>query len=304
MSSLLFSRLMRKVNDRFVFLVLENFVMKTAIIIPARYASTRLPGKPLLMIRGQTLLERVVRLSQAAAHGLKNVSVIVATDDDRITRHCKEIDVTVLMTPPDSPSGTDRVAKALQQMNDKPDFILNMQGDAPLTPPDFLRAMIEAFIASPCDAVTPVTQLTWEQLDSFRQSKLTTPFSGTTAVFNEKTGNALWFSKNIIPAIRKEEELRNKSDKSPIFRHIGLYGYSREMLEKYINLPESKFEKLEGLEQLRLLENGYTIRCVPVDFRCRANMSGVDSPEDIGRAEELIAKHGELLPQTQFGYEH
>lgn len=272
--------------------------MKTVIVIPARYASTRLPGKPLAKISGQTMLERVVRISQAASEGL-DVSVVVATDDDRITQHCKEIGVAALMTPSESPSGTDRVAAAVRQMHDKPDFILNMQGDAPLTPPDFLRSMIQAFIASPCDAVTPVTQLTWAQLDQLQKNKQTTPFSGTTAVFDEKTGNAFWFSKNIIPAIRKAEDLRNISDKSPIFRHIGLYGYSLNMLEKYINLPESKFETLEGLEQLRLLENGYTIRCVPVDFKGRANMSGVDSPEDIVRAEKLIVQHGELLQNTK-----
>lgn len=268
---------------------------KTAIIIPARYASTRLPGKPLAMIRDQTMLQRVVRLSLAAAEGLQDVSVVVATDDDRITQHCDEIGIPSVMTPLESPTGTDRVAAAVRQMKHKPDFILNMQGDAPLTPPDFLRAMIEAFMASPCDCVTPVTQLTWEQLDKLRQNKLATPFSGTTAVFDEATGNAFWFSKNIIPAMRKENELRKKSDKSPIFRHIGLYGYSLAMLENYINLPESKFEQLEGLEQLRLLENGYKVRCVPVDFKGRANMSGVDSPEDIARAEALIAQHGELL---------
>ncbi|MDR3477783.1 MAG: 3-deoxy-manno-octulosonate cytidylyltransferase [Gammaproteobacteria bacterium] len=269
--------------------------MKTAIIIPARFASTRLPGKPLAMISGQTLLQRVVRLAQAAATGLSNVSVIVATDNDQITQHCHDIGVASVMTPPESPSGTDRVAEAVRQMADKPDFILNMQGDAPLTPPDFLRAMIDAFAAAPCDAVTPVTQLTWEQLDKLRADKLMTPFSGTTAVFDEKTGNAFWFSKTILPAMRKEKDLRAKGDKSPVFRHIGLYGYSLSMLEKYINLPESRFEKLEGLEQLRLLENGYTIRCVPVDFKGRANMSGVDSPEDIIRAEALIAQFGELL---------
>jgi 3-deoxy-manno-octulosonate cytidylyltransferase (CMP-KDO synthetase) len=269
--------------------------MKTAIVIPARHASTRLPGKPLAMIAGQTMLQRVVRLSQAAAEGLANVSVIVATDDERITQHCHELGIASVMTPPESPSGTDRVAEAVHQMTDKPDFILNMQGDAPLTPPDFLRAMIDAFAASPCDAVTPVTQLTWEQLDKLRQNKLTTPFSGTTAAFDETTGNAFWFSKVIIPAMRQEDDLRKKSNKSPVFRHIGLYGYSLAMLEKYINLPESKFEKLEGLEQLRIIENGYTMRCVPVDFKGRANMSGIDSPEDIARAEELIAKHGELL---------
>lgn len=269
--------------------------MHTAIVIPARYASTRLPGKPLAMISGQTMLQRVVRLSLAAAEGLNNVSVVVATDDERIMQHCQALGVASVMTPEDAPSGTDRVAEAVRQMTSKPDFILNMQGDAPLTPPDFLRAMIDAFAASPCDSVTPVTQLSWKQLDDLRQSKLTTPFSGTTAVFDEQTGNAFWFSKNIIPAMRKEEELRQRSDKSPVFRHIGLYGYSRSLLEQYIRLPESKFEQLEGLEQLRLLENGYTIRCVPVDYKGRASMSGVDSPEDVARAEALIAKHGELV---------
>ena len=269
--------------------------MKTAIVIPARFASTRLPGKPLAMISGQTMLQRVVALSRVAAMGLKHVSVVVATDDERIARHCDEIGVVSVMTPVESLTGTDRVADVVRQMKDKPDFILNMQGDAPLTPPDFLRAMIESFAALPCDAVTPVTQLTWEQLDTLRQNKLTTPFSGTTAVFDEKTGHAFWFSKAIIPALRKEDDLRKKNNKSPVFRHIGLYGYSVDMLEKYIPLPESTCEQLEGLEQLRLLENGYTIRCVPVDFKGRANMSGIDSPEDILRAETLIAQHGELL---------
>ncbi|OGT41347.1 MAG: 3-deoxy-manno-octulosonate cytidylyltransferase [Gammaproteobacteria bacterium RIFCSPHIGHO2_12_FULL_40_19] len=273
--------------------------MKTLIVIPARYDSTRLPGKPLALIAGQTLLQRVVRLSQAAALGLKNVSVIVATDDKRISQHCADIGVEAVMTPPECPSGTDRVATAVRQLKDKPDFILNMQGDAPLTPPDFLQAMITSFAEIPCDAVTPVTQLSWKALDKLRQNKLTTPFSGTTAVFDEETGNAFWFSKNIIPAIRKEHELRKKSDKSPVFRHIGLYGYSLETLEKYVTFPEGQFEILEGLEQLRLLENGYQMRCVPVDFKGRANMSGVDSPEDIARAEALILKQGELLPPTK-----
>jgi 3-deoxy-manno-octulosonate cytidylyltransferase (CMP-KDO synthetase) len=272
--------------------------MHTAIIIPARYASTRLPGKPLMMIRGQTMLQRVVNLSRAAASGLDNVSVIVATDDERISAHCQEIGVDSVMTSAQALTGTDRVAEAVHQLASPPDFILNMQGDTPLTPPDFLRAMIDSFAAVPCDVVTPVTQLSWQQLDALRRNKLSTPFSGTTAVFNQQTGQAFWFSKNIIPALRKEEELRQKSDQSPIFRHIGLYGYSRAMLQQFLTLPESTFEQLEGLEQLRILEHGYTIRCVPVDYHGRASMSGVDSPEDIERAEALIAHHGELLSQS------
>ncbi len=267
--------------------------MKTAIIIPARYASTRLPGKPLAMIAGQTMLQRVVRLSLAATHELKETSVVVATDDERILEHCHEMNIHAIMTPTDSPSGTDRVAHAMRQMDEKPDFILNMQGDAPLTPPHFLRTMIKAFENSPCDCITPVAQLTWHALDKLREEKQTTPFSGTSVVFNEQTGNAFWFSKNIIPAIREEEKLRKKSSHSPVFKHIGLYGYSRAMLEKYTTLLESRYERLEGLEQLRLLENGYTIRCVPVDANGYMSGLGIDSPEDIARAETLLATHGE-----------
>ncbi len=269
--------------------------MKTVIVIPARYASSRLPGKPLVMINGQTMLQRVVALSLAAIQGLKNVSVIVATDDEQIIKHCHDIGIPALMTPAELRTGTDRVAAAVRQMPEKPDFVLNMQGDAPLTPPDFLRAMITAFSASPSDAITPVTQLTWAELDELRHHKLTTPFSGTTATFNEKTGKAYWFSKTIIPAIRGEETLRQHSDLSPVFRHIGLYGYSLNVLENFIHLPESQYEKLEGLEQLRLLEHGYSVRCVPVEYKGRANMSGIDSPQDVIRAEALITKHGELL---------
>lgn len=269
--------------------------MKTAIIIPARFASTRLPGKPLIKIAGQTMLQRVVRLSLAAAEGLSDVNVVVATDDERIAEHCRNIGVEYTMTPIESPTGTDRIAYAVHTMNEKPDFILNMQGDAPFTPPDFLRTMIDAFASSPCDVITPVTQLSWEQLDKLRLNKQTTPFSGTTAVFDAKTGKAFWFSKSILPAIRNENTLRQHNTLSPVFRHIGLYGYSRAMLEKYVTLPESPFEKLEGLEQLRILENGFSIRCVPVDLKGRVNMSGIDSPEDVTRAEALIAAHGEPL---------
>lgn len=270
--------------------------MKTLIIIPARYASVRLPGKPLAMIAGQTMLQRVAALAHAAAEGLSNVSVVVATDDERIAAHCRDIGAKFVMTDPNCPTGTDRAAEAVRQLGDRPDFVLNMQGDAPLTPPDFLRAMIDTFAANPCDAVTPVTQMTWEQLDKLRENKKTTPFSGTTAIFDQKTGRAFWFSKNIIPAMRKEEKLRAEGPLSPVYRHIGLYGYSASMLEAYCKLPEGRFEKLEGLEQLRVIEHGYDMRCVPVDYKGRASMSGVDSPEDVARAEALIAKHGELVP--------
>lgn len=268
--------------------------MKSLILIPARYQSTRLPGKPLAVINGQTMLERVVRIAQAAAGLQENVAVLVATDDERVLKLCDQIGVASIWTDPQLPTGTDRVAQAVKLSDTPADFVLNLQGDAPLTPPDFLQQMMQSFAASACDVVTPVTQLSWEQLDKLRMQKQKTPFSGTTAVFNQQTGAAYWFSKQIIPAIRDEQTLRQQSAKSPVFRHIGLYGYSRAMLEKYSALSESHYEQLESLEQLRLIEQGFSIRCVPVDYKNRASMSGVDSPEDIKRAEELINKHGEL----------
>ncbi len=267
--------------------------MQTTIVIPARYASTRLPGKPLVKIAGRTMLQRVVALSRAAASGLTGVEVIVATDDERISEHCRQIGVPSVMTPPECPSGTDRVAEAIRRHGAHIDFVINMQGDAPLTPPSTVRALIESFVVAPTDIVTPVTQLTWNDLDALRLAKATTPFSGTCAVFDSITGRAFWFSKQILPAIRGEARYRSEGLLSPVFRHIGLYGYRREMLERYATLPEGRFEKLEGLEQLRALEHGYTIRCVPVEAEGRPAMSGIDSPEDVIRAEELIQVWGD-----------
>ncbi len=270
--------------------------MKTVIVIPARYASTRLPGKPLVSIAGKTLLQRVIAIAQAASKNDASVRFLVATDDTRIGEHAAALGAEWVLTPESCKTGTDRVRAAVAQLQEKPVFVLNLQGDAPFTPPDFLTSMIASFKAAPCDAVTPVTRLSWEELDKLRADKQKTPFSGTTAVFNDTTGKAFWFSKNVIPAIRKEQDLRLKDSFSPVWRHIGLYGYSTDMLERFETLPEGQFEKLEGLEQLRLVENGFHIRCVPVDYCGRPSMSGVDSPEDVARAEALIAKHGDPLP--------
>jgi 3-deoxy-manno-octulosonate cytidylyltransferase (CMP-KDO synthetase) len=269
--------------------------MKTAIVIPARYGSTRLPGKPLAVIAGKTMLQRTVQIAQNAAKTLDNVTLAVATDHESILKHCEQLDIKGIMTPVNCPTGTHRVEAALWQLDQQPDFIINLQADAPLTPPDFITAMIESQKRNSCDMMTLVSQMTWEQLDIFRENKKTTPFSGTLAFFDPVTGNAHWFSKNMVPALRNEKALREESALSPLYRHIGIYGYSRRMLLKYTSLPEGGFEAMEGLEQLRALENGYSIRCVPVDYKGRASMSGVDSPEDVGRAEALIAKHGELL---------
>lgn len=268
--------------------------MRIVIVIPARHGSTRLPGKPLAMIAGRTMLRRVTDIAKKAASDLGDAEVLVATDHQGILEHCRELSVAAVMTPEDCATGTDRVEAAVRQLKEEPALVLNLQGDAPLTPPDFVAAVIVALRDGNCDIATPVTQLSWQALDRLREAKKTTPLSGTTAVFDDRTGRAHWFSKNVIPAIAKEERMRAAGAMSPVWRHVGLYGYTRKALAAYVALPKGRFEEIEGLEQLRAVENGMTVRCVPVDYGGRASMSGVDSPEDVARAEELIRRHGEL----------
>ncbi|MDF1646762.1 MAG: 3-deoxy-manno-octulosonate cytidylyltransferase [Legionellaceae bacterium] len=268
--------------------------MKTLIVIPARFNSTRFPGKPLAKIAGASMLSRVVDIAKAAIHGKRHIEIVVATDDSRIAKHCHTINVPSIITPVDCETGTDRALAAVHALQSSPEFVINLQGDVPLMPPQFITALLDEIASDPSvSMLTPVTQLSWDDLDTLRHNKKTTPFSGTCAILN-KNNNAIWFSKNIIPAIRKEEALRLTSKNAPVFRHIGLYAYSRQLLEEYVTWAPSHYEQLEGLEQLRVLEAGHTIRCVQVSSN-RPTLSGVDSPEDIERAEALIATHGELL---------
>ncbi|HAF87158.1 MAG TPA: 3-deoxy-manno-octulosonate cytidylyltransferase [Legionellales bacterium] len=261
--------------------------MKTIIIIPARFHSSRLPGKPLAKLGGQTMLERVVNIAKAVMTH-KEVEVMVATEDKRIADYAATLKVKVALTRDTCLTGTDRVAEALAQLDKTYDLVINLQGDAPLTPPDFLHTMIQAFCDRPCDVITPVTQLSWLELEQLRLQKSLTPFSGTTALFQQETGRAYWFSKQILPAIRHEEKLKQCEGKSPVFRHIGLYGYTPGVLKRYVALPETDYERYEGLEQLRMIEQGFDVRCIPVEYLGRPNMSGIDSATDLARADALL----------------
>lgn len=275
---------------------LSDYAMKYAIAIPARYGSTRFPGKPLAEISGQTMLSRVVDVARRALAEYKNDAFLfVATDDPRIADHAAEIGAVCVMTPVSCATGSDRVLSALRQLDDWPDFVVNLQGDAPFTRPETIIDMIEAFRARPLsEVITPVQRLSWHDLDRLRRAKETTPFSGTTAIIN-KDGRALWFSKNILPAIRKEDALRAASDYSPVHQHIGLYGFRSDILEKFCMLGQGVYENLEGLEQLRMLENDIRIQTILMDNVDGAIQSGIDSPEDVRRAEAYIAEFGEPL---------
>ncbi len=269
--------------------------MKLAIAIPARYGSTRFPGKPLAMISGKSMLQRVLEVAHKAAEHYDDITVFVTTEDKRIAEHVTELGAICINTPPSCPTGSDRVLSAIRQLNDWPDFIINLQGDAPFTPPAVIRQIFDAFKQNPrAEVITPVHQLGWHDLDRLRKTKETTPFSGTTAIINDEK-RALWFSKNIIPAIRKEDELRTQSNISPIHQHIGLYGFRSDILEKFCGLPQGTYENLEGLEQLRMLENGIHIQTVNIDIEEGLIQSGIDSPEDIERAENYIKTHGEPI---------
>jgi 3-deoxy-manno-octulosonate cytidylyltransferase (CMP-KDO synthetase) len=268
---------------------------KVLVVIPARWGSTRLPGKPLALIAGKTMLQRVIEVATAGSRNFPEVSVVVATDDDRIMAHAQDLGVQAVMTPASCPTGTDRALAALHALDGDFASILNLQGDTPLTPPALIASMLQTFREDPShQVITPVVQLSWNELDTLREQKQKTPLSGTTVIRLED-GRAAWFSKNIVPAIRKEAELRKTETLSPVFRHIGIYGYRRDILERYVTLSQSYYENIEGLEQLRALENGITIQTVPVHLSGRPSMSGVDSPEDIKRAEALIAQYGEVL---------
>lgn len=272
-------------------------IMKNIIVIPARYGSTRLPGKPLVQIKGHSLLYRVWRLAKNA----RSIDeVFIATDDQRIQKHAQNFGAQVLMTSADYPTGTDRVFGAIEQLPQKPEIIINLQGDAVLTPPWIIQSLIDALVNdSSTKMATLATHLTWVQYDDLVKSKTISKSSGTTVSF-DKNGDALYFSKNIIPYVRNrpvvdDNNSTNKSNlMSPVFKHVGMYGYRYDTLKEFVSLPQSPLEKVESLEQLRMLENGIKIKVVVVDVKGRS-MWSIDSPEDVVKVEGIIEREGELL---------
>jgi 3-deoxy-manno-octulosonate cytidylyltransferase (CMP-KDO synthetase) len=269
--------------------------MHTLIVIPARKGSSRFPGKPLAPVAGVTLLRRVIRVAERAA-ATAGADYLVATDDPDIAAHAREAGARAVLTPADLASGTDRAYAAAAGLEARADLVVNLQGDSPFTPPEHVAALIEAARSYDGHAVTPVVRLDWEALDRFRELKRLHPMSGTSCVA-DSAGEALWFSKQILPAIRDEAALRRASPLSPVLRHVGLYAYRFAALEAFVRLPPGRYETLEGLEQLRLLENGLRIRVVEV-APPRISISGIDTPEDVRLAEALIAAQGDPYTET------
>ena len=261
--------------------------MKKVIIIPSRYKSTRFPGKPLQLICGKSLIERVWTIAKA----VKSIDeVYIATDDRRIESHALGFSAKVKMTGICA-NGTERtfkLANALKLQDN--DWIINLQGDAVLTPPWVIQTLLDATLDSAClEIVTPATHISKAEYLAMQKAKLKGEVGGTMVVC-DKAYNALYFSKRMIPYLRD-----STMDNPPLYRHIGLYAYRFATLKKYISLPLTMLEQMEGLEQLRALENGLPIRVVMVDYKGRTHGS-IDSASDIIVVEKIIAQENELAP--------
>jgi 3-deoxy-manno-octulosonate cytidylyltransferase (CMP-KDO synthetase) len=256
---------------------------KAVMVIPARMGSSRFPNKPKAFIAGETMIRRVWAIGKAA----KCADVVIATDDVALCEFARGFGAQVLMTSSLCPTGTDRVAEAASQLNQYSVFF-SLQGDAVLTPPWVIEKILEVMLKDPTiQMATPAVRLQGKALNDFIASKKNGSSSGTTVTFNRQ-GDALYFSKAVIPYSRNEAEDR------PVYRHIGLYAYRRQVLAQLSQLPEGPFEKSEQLEQLRALENGIPIRVIEVDYRGRTHGS-VDRPEDVAIVEAIIAREGELV---------
>lgn len=258
---------------------------RVLLVIPARLGSTRLPRKPLAIIAGKTMIERVWRNAKASTIPSR---VIVATDSDEIDKQVKSFGAECCITSSNCRTGTDRVAEVAEQFPEY-QIVFNLQGDSPLTPPWIIDQVLSVMIADQkIGLTTPVMKLSGKTLRDFLGNKARGSATGTTVVF-DKEGDALYFSKGVIPFNRSGTELD-----ALLYQHIGLYAYRREILFQLQALPSGRFEEVEKLEQLRALENGIPIRCVEVDCRGKT-LASVDAPEDIAVVESIIKKEGELV---------
>lgn len=238
--------------------------MKVLGVIPARYDSSRFPGKPLVDIAGQSMIMRVYHQALKCEDF---EDVIVATDDDRIYAHCEDQKAKVVMTSKDHPSGTDRCMEAMNKAGGNFDFLVNIQGDEPFVHPEQLSELI--------NALNKDVQLASLAKKIDEPEKLGDP--NAVKVIIDKNSEAIYFSRNPIPYNRDEKELNNWLKKHDYFKHIGVYAYRTDILKEVTRLERSPLEIAESLEQLRWLENGYRIKMAITD----KESPNVDSPEDL-----------------------
>ena len=260
--------------------------MSVLLAIPARYASTRYPGKPLVSLRGPDGDKTLIQRSWEAAKAVRGVDrVVVATDDDRIKTHAEAFGAEVVMTSSACQNGTERCAEVAAKL---PGFeiVVNLQGDAPLTPAWFVEDLIAGLRVDPqADIATPVLRCDGRAVNSFLADRRAGRVGGTTAVFGAG-GRALYFSKEVIPYTAKTY---GDEDPTPVFHHVGVYAYRPRALRAYPFWPIGPLEVLEGLEQLRFLEQGRAVLCVEVEAKGRQFWE-LNNPEDVPRIEAMMAE--------------
>ena len=260
--------------------------MSVLIVIPARHASTRYPGKPLVELRGASGHPRsLIRRSWDAAMAVQGVDrVVVATDDNRIRDHAASFGAEVVMTGTHCRNGTERCAEAVANLGLSPEIVVNLQGDAPLTPPWFVEDLVAGLRADAGAAVaTPVLRCTGRMRADLIADRNAGRVGGTTAVFGHDR-QALYFSKEVIPFAVGDF---GDAEPSPVFHHVGVYAYRPHALAEYASWDEGPLERLEGLEQLRFLERGRRILCVEVESRDRQFWE-LNNPEDVSRLEAMM----------------
>lgn len=264
--------------------------MSVLVVIPARYASTRFPGKPLVALTGAGGdAKSLIRRAWEAAQGIDGVDrVVVATDDDRIRDAARAFGAEVVMTSSECRNGTERVAEAAQTLGGDFEIVVNFQGDAPLTPPWFVADLIAGLRADPgAGMATPVLRCDGAALNGFLADRRAGRVGGTTAVFDSNK-RALYFSKEVVPFTA---ETYADGDETPVFHHVGVYAFRPGALNAYSRWPVGPLETLEGLEQLRFLEQGDAILCVEVEARGRSFWE-LNNPEDVQRIEAMMSAMG------------
>lgn len=242
---------------------MKKNTLKIVIIIPARYDSTRFKGKPLVEINGKPMIFHVYNRSKKAKYA---DDVIVATDDERIKNVVEKFDGKVMMTSKKHQNGTERIAEVARKIN--ADIIVNVQGDEPLISPEAIDQVIEPLIAD--ENIKMTTLMTKVK----NEAEFNDP--NAAKVVTDKEGFALYFSRSLIPYPRNKEVFK-------VYKHIGVYGYRKDFLLDFANMPQTILERVESLEQLRALENGIKIKVVTTKY----DSIGVDTPEDL----ELVRKY-------------
>jgi len=258
------------------------------ILIPARYASSRYPGKPLVELRGAGgVAKPLIQRSVESARKIAGVDgVFVTTDDERIADACGRFGVGVIMTSPECRNGTERCAEALAQLH-QPDLVINFQGDALLTPNHFVEALIERMRRDDVEVATPAMRLRSEEVRTLQAEEAAGRVGGTTVVTDD-AGRALYISKRLIPHLPAgalDQPL------SPVLLHVGVYAYRPTALAAYAQTPPTELEQLEGLEQLRFLVAGIPVAVVEVEpppFALRE----LNNPGDVAPIEEALARAG------------